>query len=74
MATTTEPPESQRQLLRDFVIVATILTFLVAIALKLYVSWQTGDKGGIDSTINLLVGFVSAIFMYLGIRIGRNGQ
>ena len=74
MATTTEPPESQRQLLRDFVIVATILTFLFAIALKLYVSVQTGDKGGIDSTINLLVGFVSAIFMYLGIRIGRNGQ
>lgn len=71
---TTEPPESQRQLLRDFVIVTTILTFLAAIALKLYVSWRTADTGGIDSTINLLVGFVSAIFMYLGIRIGRNGQ
>lgn len=69
-----DTPNGSREMLRDFVIVSTISLFIGAIALKLYLSYlnYAADKGaGIDGVINLLIGFVTAIFLYLGIKIGQ---
>lgn len=68
---TTTPP-LPREWVRDLAIFMVLGLFTFAILLKLGLAYQSKDAASLESVISLLVGFVTAIFLYLGIKIGKS--
>lgn len=68
-------PEEAKDWIRNIVLAGMVFLFWIALVVKLYLAVKSNDMNAIDSVITFLAGFVSAVLLYLGIKLGReNGS